>query len=147
MSRPRNNRIINQPPIYREFKPSGVKGYKLGTEILTIDEFEAIRLADGLQLSHEEAALQMQISRPTFTRLIEKARQKTANFLINGKILLISGGNIHFKHNRIHCEHCKNDFVTDIEEEMETCPHCHSENLSNKAHEWGHGDCCKKKDN
>lgn len=58
--------------------------------VLEADELEAIRLADGLGLYHEEAAKQMGISRQTFGRILEQARSKVANALINGMALRIN---------------------------------------------------------
>jgi len=44
--------------------------------VLSLDEYEALRLAYYMNLEHLQASKEMGISRPTFTRLIEKARQK-----------------------------------------------------------------------
>ncbi len=60
--------------------------------VLTLDELEAIRLADLMGLYQEEAAKQMGISRPTFGRVIDSAHKKVAEFLIEGKMLCIEGG-------------------------------------------------------
>ena len=84
--------------------------------LLTLDEFEAFRLADLIGLSHAEAADEMEISRSTFTRLIEKARKKIADFIIQGKLLTIEGGSIHFRNNIIHCQNCGHMFKTGIEQ-------------------------------
>lgn len=56
---------------------------------LTIDEFEAIRLADLHELYHEDAAKKMKISRQTFGRILQNARRKVAEALIQGKALKI----------------------------------------------------------
>lgn len=56
---------------------------------LTLDELQAICLADYEQLYHEHAAEQMKISRPTFGRILEGARRKVADALINGKAVKI----------------------------------------------------------
>ena len=60
--------------------------------ILTIDEFEAVRLKDLLDLDQEKAAKKMKISQPTFHRLILDARKKIADALVNGKAIKIEGG-------------------------------------------------------
>lgn len=60
---------------------------------LTVDEGEAIRLADLLGLSHEEAGRCMGVSRATFGRIIQRARKTVAEALINGKAINIEGGN------------------------------------------------------
>ncbi len=59
---------------------------------MTLDEFEAVRLADLDGLYQEEAARQMNVSRPTFTRIIEAAHRKLADVIVHGKALRIEGG-------------------------------------------------------
>ena len=120
----------------------GIKGRDLEQILLTLDEFEALRLADSLGLSHAEAADEMEISRSTFTRLIEKARKKIADFLIQGKMLTIEGGSIHFRNNIIKCQDCGHMFRTSISNNITDCPACHSRNLINLAGGFGHGRCC-----
>lgn len=142
MPRPKNNRIVHEPPVFTEFKPIGVKAMTLDLVRLTLDELEAIRLADFMGLSQEEAAEEMEISRPTFTRLIEEARKKMADFILNGKLLNVDGGNIHFRNNIIKCQNCGQMFRTRFDEEISECPSCHSNNLLNLAGGFGHGKCC-----
>ncbi|MFC2128572.1 DUF134 domain-containing protein [Bacteroidota bacterium] len=145
MSRPKIERIVNNPPLFTEFKPIGIKGRILDEISLSLDEFEAFRLADHIGLSHEESAEEMNISRPTFTRLIEKARKIIADFIIQGKILTIEGGNIHFRHNLIRCIDCGHMFKTDISATIDHCPECESKNLLNLAGGFGHGKCCRNR--
>jgi predicted DNA-binding protein (UPF0251 family) len=59
---------------------------------LTIDEFEAIRLADLEELTHAEAAKSIRVSRPTFTRILSAAHRKIADALVNIKAIKIEGG-------------------------------------------------------
>jgi len=59
---------------------------------MTLDEFEAIRLADLDGLYQEQAAAQMNVSRATFSRIIEAAHRKLADVLVHGKALRIEGG-------------------------------------------------------
>lgn len=75
------------------FKPAGIKMRQLNEVVLSIEEFEAIRLKDFENLSQEESAKKMGISQPTFHRLILTARKKAADAIINGKALKIEGGN------------------------------------------------------
>jgi len=142
MPRPKSNRIVHLPPLFTEFKPVGLKGQSIQQVFLTLDEFEALRLADNAGLSHEEAADEMEISRSTFSRLIEKARKKIADFIIQGKMLTIEGGNVHFRNNIIRCEDCGYMFKTNFNETFSECPSCHSKNLMNLAGGFGHGKCC-----
>ena len=59
---------------------------------MSLDEFEAVNLADYQGLYHEEAAQRMGISRPTFGRILGSARKKIANALVEGKALQIEAG-------------------------------------------------------
>jgi predicted DNA-binding protein (UPF0251 family) len=61
---------------------------------LTVDEFEAIRLADLEHLYQEEAARRMNVSRQTFGRILDAAHAKVADVLVHGKALSIEGGPI-----------------------------------------------------
>lgn len=142
MPRPENNRIVYEPPLFGEFKPVGIPGKSLDQILLSLDEYEAIRLADFNGMSHEEAANEMEISRSTFTRLIEKARKKIAEFLVRGKILTIEGGSIHFRNNIIQCSDCGYMFKINMGQVLDQCPECHSRNLYNLAGGYGHGRCC-----
>ena len=74
------------------FKPAGVPMRELEAVVLALDEFEALRLADLEGLYQEQAAEQMGVSRPTFSRVVESARRKVADALVHGKVLRIEGG-------------------------------------------------------
>ena len=91
MARPSKCRRICSQPAYVSFAPAGIR---CNTKvILTVDEYEVIRLIDLEKLTHEQAAVQMDISRTTVTEIYESARQKIADSLVNGKPLRIDGGN------------------------------------------------------
>ena len=144
MPRPEKHRIVHEPPIFAEFKPMGVAGRFFERTYLSLDEFEAFRLADFIGLSHAEASDEMEISRSTFTRLIEKARKKIADLIIHGKVLTIDGGNIHFRNNIIRCYDCGHMFNINIKTSFAECPVCFSKNIINLAGGFGHGKCCTK---
>ncbi|MEN6623799.1 MAG: DUF134 domain-containing protein [Smithella sp.] len=101
MSRPKCNRVICGIPDKNYFKPRGIPSSELTEIVLTLDEYEAIRLADYEQLYQEEAAGRMNISRQTFGRIVESAHKKIADVLINGKALKIEGGKISLEENDI----------------------------------------------
>jgi len=144
--RPKKERIVSVPPKFYMFKPAGIPGIELEKVNLTVDEYEAIRLADYEGLDHEEAAKYMKISRPTFTRLVDKARKKIADALINGKELIIEGGNIHFRKNLFRCLSCGYTIISSFEESNpHKCPSCGSINIKNMAGHFGHGKCCRKR--
>lgn len=65
-----------------------------------------------------------------------------ADFLMNGKILSIEGGNVHFRNNIIQCLDCGHMFKTKIGMPIMECPSCKSNNLLNVAGGFGHGKCC-----
>lgn len=142
MPRPQKNRIVSNPPVFSEFKPVGIASKMLEQVLLSLDEYEALRLADKLGMSHNEAAEEMEISRSTFTRLIEKARAKLVDFIVSGKLLLIDGGNIHFRKNIIKCEDCGHMFKIPFDSDIKNCPKCDSGRIINLAGGFGHGKCC-----
>jgi predicted DNA-binding protein (UPF0251 family) len=74
------------------FKPAGVPIRGLEEVVITLDEVEAVRLADLEGLYQEQAAVRMEVSRPTFSRIVESAHHKIAEALIQGKALKIEGG-------------------------------------------------------
>ena len=93
MVRPQKNRFVKFDPNISYFKPRGIPMQNLEEVRLAVDEGEAIRLADLLGMSHEEAGRQMGVSRATFGRIVQKARRTVADALINGKAINIEGGN------------------------------------------------------
>jgi uncharacterized protein len=92
MPRPCCLRHVKHSPAAVYFKPAGIPACTLEQVTLTLDEVEALRLADLLGQYQEQAAAQMKISRPTFARIIEQARRKVADALIHGKALRMEGG-------------------------------------------------------
>ncbi len=92
MVRPCKCRRISGEPEAMYFKPLGIPCSSLVEVTLTLDEFEAIKLADLNGEYQEEAAKKMNISRQTFGNIIEKARKKLADAIVNGKALKIEGG-------------------------------------------------------
>lgn len=89
MPRPRTCRRLSGQPPSRRFKPVGIPAITLEEVRLKPDEFEAIRLADGLGLYHQDAADRMGVSRQTFGRIIAAARGKVARALVEGLVLAI----------------------------------------------------------
>ena len=126
-------RRVDSPPRFYHFKPAGIPSRSLKSLILSVDEFEAIRLADYKNMEHQEASELMNISRPTFTRLIEKARQKIAKVLIEGSELLVEGGNIEFINNIYRCHKCGSVDKKPIDERMRRCPKCDSTEIDDLA--------------
>jgi len=92
MPRPHNFRKVGCLPQSSFFKPRGIPLSVLQHVTLTVDEFEAVRLADLEGLYQADAADKMNISRQTFGRVLETAHKKIADALVNGKALSIEGG-------------------------------------------------------
>lgn len=92
MPRPRCCRRITGPPAAPLFKPAGVPASALAVVEMTLDEFEALRLADLEGLYQETAAARMGVSRATFGRILDAAHRKVAEALVEGRALRIEGG-------------------------------------------------------
>jgi len=93
MPRPPKCRRVAFLPGATYFKPAGIPLRVLDEVRLSVEEAEAIRLKDVEGLEQEEGAEKMNISRPTFQRVLASARQKIADALLNGKAIRIEGGN------------------------------------------------------
>ena len=89
MARPRICRRVLSNPNVTYFKPRGIPLIELSEVVLAIDEYEAIKLKDLGGLEQEECAKKMNISQPTFHRLIVSARKKISDAIINGKAIKI----------------------------------------------------------
>lgn len=94
MPRPRRCRRVGHLPQCSYYKPRGIPLSMLQHVNLSVDELEAIRLADLEGLYQEDAARGMNVSRQTFGRIIESAHKKIAEALVHGKALSIEGGPI-----------------------------------------------------
>ena len=93
MVRPQKDRMVAFNPEISYFKPRGIPMIDLEEVCLTVDQREAIRLSDLLGMSHEDAGRRMGVSRATFGRIIQRARNAVADALINGKAINVEGGN------------------------------------------------------
>jgi uncharacterized protein len=94
MARGKCRRRVAGAPVFKMFKPMGIPAADLDEIVLTVDELEAIRLADLEGFYQEDAATRMNVSRQTFGRIIESARHKTARVLVEGLALRIEGGEV-----------------------------------------------------
>ncbi len=107
MPRPQRCRRIGALPTNSVFKPAGIPGRDLEEVVLTVDEFEALRLADYEGLYQEQAAERMTVSRQTFGRIVESARKKVAQALVKGMVLRIEGGQVAMAETRaFECAAC-----------------------------------------
>jgi predicted DNA-binding protein (UPF0251 family) len=131
MPRPFCCRRIGFQPEYNYFKPRGIPADQLEEIDMTLDELEAIRLADLNGMYQEQAAECMNISRPTFGRIIESAHRKIAEALITGKVLKFQKGTVEITETRKYkCNDC--EFEIDVPYEtpnLVQCPKCGGEKI------------------
>ena len=106
MPRPKQDRKISIPPLMKRFKPFGIPRRMLSSVSLLYDEYEAIRLLDYEGMNQDQAAVQMNVSRPTLTRIYEKARKTIAQAPVEGKMIKIEGGNVQFDRAWYRCRRC-----------------------------------------
>ena len=92
MPRPIKSRMIRVAPQATYFKPRGVPLGGLKEMVLPLEGLEALRLADVEKMDHQAAADLMNISRPTFSRVLASARTMVAQALVNGWAVRIEGG-------------------------------------------------------
>ncbi len=106
MSRPKLDRKVAGPPLMMGYKPFGIPRKILSELYLHFDEFEAIRLLDYQGMTQAEAANEMNVSRPTLTRIYEKARRTIAQAFVEGKMIMIEGGQVTFEGEWYRCKRC-----------------------------------------
>lgn len=114
MPRPPKRRRIKNIPYIRFFKPAGIPGRELEEVLLSLEEVEALRLKDVEGLNQTESAEKMNISRPTFQRIITKAHQKVAEALLEGKALRFEGGDYELDKGLYRCKECGAEFMLKI---------------------------------
>jgi predicted DNA-binding protein (UPF0251 family) len=153
MGRPKTCRRVRFLPDSRYFKPRGIPLSALEEILLTVDECEAIRLADFEGLYQEQAAEKMAVSRQTFGRIIESAHKKVAEALVKGKALKIEGGEIEMAEMRkFNCSECQHAWELPYGTGRPLgCPSCKSDNIHRAVEDRGHasrlhrqqGRCCR----
>lgn len=151
MPRPIKWRRVAFMPQVTYFKPTGVPAHLLEGVALSVEELEAIRLKDVEGLQQEECAQRMRISRPTFHRVLESARRKVADALINGKAVRIEGGNFALASQRFRCRRDGHEWRVPFEAVASglplACPRCDSPSVlpvrppgpALRGHGWGQG--------
>ena len=121
-------RVSSVPPV-NYFKPAGIPVVNLEEVNLLVEEAEAIRLKDLEELEQEECAVKMSISRTTFSRILDSARKKVADSLLNGKAIRIQGGNYEMAERRFRCisgHEWNVPFEDMISNPPESCPECNT---------------------
>jgi predicted DNA-binding protein (UPF0251 family) len=129
MARPKRIRRVENPPGYKGFLPIS-ESYREEPVTMNLEEYEAIRLSDYELLAHNEAAVRMGVSRPTFTRIYESARRKVAEAFVGKKPIIFEGGKVYFDSEWYHCRTCNSWFNhPDKEHEVKKCALCGSEDI------------------
>jgi predicted DNA-binding protein (UPF0251 family) len=121
------------------FKPAGRPGHALEQVTLSLDELEAVRLADLEELYQEEAARRMEVSRQTFGNIVASGRRKLADCVVHGKLLRIQGGAVRLATERTFaCEHCRRHWsLPPGSGPPEACPGCRSHDIHRTINEEG----------
>ncbi len=141
MARPCKCRNIANLPGVTYFKPRGIPMTELDEVIITLDEIEAVRLADLDGLYQEEAADRMKISRQTFGNIIHAAHAKIAEAILKGKAMKIEGGVYRMKGMRTFvCHKCAHPWDVPYGTGRPTaCPQCKSTDIQRAAGQGGRG--------
>jgi uncharacterized protein len=127
MPRPKRKRNVTNPPMMEGFKPFGIPITDLEPVILFFEEYEAVRLLDYMGMTQFEAAHEMAVSRPTLTRIYEKARRTIAEAFVDGKAIFIEGGDYHTNEFWYRCEVCYKLLISD--KEILSCSFCKSDKI------------------
>lgn len=122
MSRPPKSRKICHPPRMKGFRPFGLPACEMESLQLTFEEYESIKLVNYEMLMQEQAAEQMNVSRPTFTRIYNKALKTIAQAFVEGKSIAIDGGNYQFDKEWFRCKKC-NKLIQGLENHTK-CKDC-----------------------
>ena len=140
MPRPFKCRRVNCEPEVSYFKPRGIPLTKLDEVILTVDEFESIRLADIEGMYQEEAAKEMDVSRQTFGNIVKSAHSKIADALVKGKAIKIKGGVYDMAGRRkFKCYECRHVWESAYGSGRPgECPKCQSKNIHRAEEERGY---------
>jgi len=130
-------RVLNCPQT-NYFKPSGIPVRVLEETCLTIDELEALRLADLEGMYQEEAAKKMNVSRQTFGNIIASAHKKVADALVNSKALTIKGGIVKMMERHFICYDCKHEWKLPYGSGRPAdCPECKKTNIHRSPQDRG----------
>lgn len=132
MPRPKKKRKINYPPKMLGFKPFGIRFRNTEHVLMQYEEYEALRLVVYDNLSQDEAAEKMEVSRPTLTRIYNSALKKIAQAFVEGKSILIKGGDFEFEDDWYKCKKCFKLIVgMDDSAECDDCPSNETDELVN----------------
>lgn len=135
MPRPVKWRKIEKVPEVMQFNPQVKDPSLAGENVLKLEEIEAVRLKDLEGLEQGKCAERMEISRPTFQRVLISAREKIADSLVHGKTIRIEGGKYTRAIHPVRCLDCGRVWEESAENTDRcgdpdyVCPVCSSEHI------------------
>lgn len=106
MPRPKKKRKIDNPPKMLGFKPFGIAFCETEQVIMQYEEYETVKLVIYDALPQDQAAERMDVSRPTLTRIYNSALKKIGQAFVEGKSIIIEGGDFEFDKNWFKCKRC-----------------------------------------
>lgn len=130
MPRSKRWRRVSREPSVSVYKPAGIPAKDLDEILITVDEFETIRLADFVGMTQREASEVMNISQPTFNRTLASARAKIAQGLVEGCVIRIEGGRYVLADGSgaLECRECGHSIEGSASNQT-ACPKCGSTRL------------------
>ena len=129
MTRRMKCRTVDFLPATDSFLPEGKDRKTTSEYVLKIEELEAMRLKDVMGLSQEECAEKMNVSRQTFQKIIDTARNKVALALVEGTGIRIAGGSFITRKCKIMCMDCGYTYEPSFEDDKMACPQCGSRKI------------------
>ncbi|MBC2852214.1 DUF134 domain-containing protein, partial [Cetobacterium sp. 8H] len=127
--RPTKIRSVEFIPTETKFVPLNKRECDVNFNNLKIEELESLRLKDLENFSQEECAEKMNVSRQTFQNILNAARSKVVDALINGYGISLGGGDFKTPHCQFLCQCCGQIFIPTLKKDLEYCPNCNSENI------------------
>lgn len=140
MPRPTKFRRVGFFPKDTYFFPMGKAKCEIKETALKVEELEAMRLKDVEGLNQEQCAEIMGVSRQTFQNIIDAARKKITQALIEGNAIKIGGGDYTTKFCKFKCLSCGNLYDINYKQDRNTCPSCGSSKVMCRKK----ADFCKK---
>ena len=123
-------RKIKSFPPYSQYKPPRIPLNNLKKVIVTLDEFDAIKMVDYENQAQRKAAHSMGVSQATLNRVLKSARSKIAESLVNGYALILEGGKNVLPCRIFKCNSCSYQWSPKGQGLPKKCPTCSSEEIS-----------------
>ncbi|QNK78827.1 DUF134 domain-containing protein [Winogradskyella undariae] len=128
MPRPKKKRKVDFPPKMLGFKPFGIRFCETEHIIMQYEEYETVKLVIYDDLSQGDAADKMEVSRPTLTRIYNSALKKIGQAFVEGKSILIKGGDFEFEKDWYKCKTCFK-LIVGVENNLK-CDDCSSDDTN-----------------